>query len=118
MKQLLHAGILSLIVYSCGLPALADTNDSACPEPPTAVYKIIGAISPMVYQMSWQEHETPAGFLVILHSDSPAPLLALVSFALGVCEEMRADWNPECAFHMQVIEMPWGGEAVTACEHR
>ena len=124
MKHLFHTIILSLTITSFGLPALADNNDHTCPEPPEAAFEAVNAISPMVHQIAsvhqiaWQEHKTPAAFLVILHTKSMAPLQVLSGIAFGVCKELRAEWNPECGFYVHVMEIPWGGESVIDCEHR
>ena len=117
MKRLLHATILALTITSYGLPALADATGNTCPEPPIAVYEVIGTEwGDWVITMDWIGFETPPELVVLVRTDKSLMWRERHKVARAICIDTRATWNPNCTFNILVMEAPWLTEASASCQ--
>ena len=116
MKHFLHTASLSLTITSFGLPALADNNDHTCPEPPMAVYEIIGTEwGDWVVTMDWIGFETPPEVAVVVRTDKSLMWRQRHKVARAICISAREAWNPNCSFNVLIMESPWLTDASASC---
>ena len=114
MKRLLHTTILALTITSYGLPALADSDDRACPKPPEAVYYAVDAAWPdQVTEIHWDDPDGTDGsrdssLSVTLWRKKPL-LWKRRNPVEITCRAVRQVWNPDCYFNILIIPFPWDG---------